>query len=143
MVELPQAANTEDNNDEGGFKVVPAGEYIVQLAKAELRDAKSNPNNKYISMQFKVIEGEYAGQSVFEIINVVNSNPIAVNIGRQTMNRISKAANLTNVEDTDELLGIPIGIEVVVEEGTGDNPDRSKIKRYFNADGEDFKAPWD
>lgn len=55
-------ANAEQNNKE--YVDVPTGTYEVKLAKAELKPSKTN-SNPMVSMWFKVIAGEYKGQTIF------------------------------------------------------------------------------
>lgn len=48
----------------GEYVDVPVGTYEVKLAKAELKASKTS-RNPMVSMQFKVIAGDYKGQSIF------------------------------------------------------------------------------
>jgi len=144
MAQLPQSANTQENNSTGGFDVVPEGEYVVAVTKSEWRNAKSNPDNKMIYMEITIQEGEHKGQKLFERLNLINSNPVAVKIANQTMNKICTACLLSDVEDTEELHGIPMTAVVEINENEGtDFPPQNVIKNYSPVDGEEFVAPWD
>lgn len=54
--------NAQQNNAE--YVDVPVGTYEVKLAKAELKASKQS-QNPMVSMWFKVIAGEYKGQTIF------------------------------------------------------------------------------
>ena len=140
MAQLDQSYNSEENNESSGFSVIPEGNYHVMIDKSEWKDTKAG-TGKYINFQMKVVDGEYAGRVLFDILNLINPNPVAVDIARKTLNSMCQACGLTNVEDTDELHGIVFEVKVKVEEGTGDNPDRNKIAAYLPA--EDYENPWD
>lgn len=54
--------NAQQNNAE--YVDVPVGTYEVKLAKAELKASKQS-QNPMVSMWFKVIAGDYKGQTIF------------------------------------------------------------------------------
>lgn len=55
-------ANASQNNAE--YVDVPVGTYEVKLVKAELKASKQS-QNPMVSMWFKVIAGDYKGQTIF------------------------------------------------------------------------------
>ena len=55
-------ANAEQDNKE--YVDVPVGTYEVKLAKAELKASKKT-QDPMVSLWFKVIEGDYKGQTIF------------------------------------------------------------------------------
>ena len=55
-------ASAAEGNKE--YVDVPVGKYEVKLTKAELKASKAS-GNPMVSMQFKVIAGDYKGQSIF------------------------------------------------------------------------------
>lgn len=143
MAMLPQAANTEDNHSTGGFDVVPSGVYEVALRMAEMRENKAG-TGQYLYMEFVITEGEYKGSVLFERLNLLHPNATAVRIANQKLNQICAAAKKANVEDTDDLLNIPI--EATVETtATGDEqyPTNTEIKKFEHLEGEAFDGGWD
>lgn len=143
MAQLPQAANTADNASQGGFEVIPEGEYLAQLTKSEWRDTK-NKQGKYIYMEFTVLEGEHTGRILFERLNLINNNDIAVRIANETMNKICSACLKAEVLDSDELHGIPMRLRVDIDEQENtDWPATNRIRGYSHPDGVAFDAPWE
>lgn len=143
MAQLPQAANTEENAGQGGLEAIPEDEYVACLTKSEWTDTKAG-TGKFIYMEFTIMEGAYKGNILIERLNMINPNPIAVRIATGALNQLSAACLKANVEDTDELHGIPVLLTVVIEEQeNSDYPPSNRIKRYSNPDGETFQAPWD
>jgi len=142
MAQLPQAANSEDNSSQGGFDILPEDDYICMLTKSEWKDNKAK-TGKYIYMEFTVVDGEHKGMKFFERLNLINPNPVAVRIANQKMNQLCAACLLTDIEDTDELQGIPVILVIGIQENeNSDYPAQNVIKAFKNADGEEFVPPW-
>lgn len=142
MAQLPQAANSEENQSQGGFEVLPADDYVCVLKKSEWKDAKKE-GNRFIYMEFVVVEGEYKGGVFIERMNLVNSNSTAVRIANGKMNQLCAACLLSDIEDTDELHGIPVMLTVTINPNDdNDFAAQNEIKKFSNVDGESFDAPW-
>jgi hypothetical protein len=134
MALLPDLFRAEDVKDDGGdFDLLPAGKYVAQVVKSEVRDTKSG-TGKYISLQLKIIEGDHTGRVVFDMINVVNQNEVAQNIGQRQLKQLVEACELTEIEDTTELHAIPIQITVGIEPEKNGWPAKNKVKKYSKED---------
>ena len=131
---LPQRANTPENSQSMDDRTpIPAGEYLAHVVKTEFKPTKKQ-NGHYLSTHFKVLEGEYTGRMVFLNLNLDNPNPVAVEIATKELNSICQACGLEDVEDSDEMLQIPLTITVAIEEGNGQYPPQNKITAYASAD---------
>ena len=150
---LPQAANTGSNKETMGDRTpLPAGEYLAHVVKTEMKATKAKTGH-YLSVQFKVLEGDHAGRVVFENLNLDNPNPIAVEIANKSLNSICQACDLEGVEDSDELLQIPMTLTVKVTPGDANWPPSNSITAYASADAvaaptegdkaEQKDLPWD
>lgn len=76
------------------FTVIPKGEYLVSAKAGELKATKAG-DGSYVKVEFTVIEGEYTGRKIWMTFNVINPNPIAVEIGMAQLKGFFKAAGLT------------------------------------------------
>lgn len=109
-------------------EVIPAGIYVARIAKAEVKDTK-DMNGQYISCQFKVTSGDHEGRTFFNMYNIKNNNPKAVEIGLSQLKSMlfhaGKAFTLNNVTDLE-------GAEVVVKLGvkSDDYGDKNVVKGY-------------
>ena len=65
-------------------ELLPDGIYLTKIAKSELKDTKSG-TGQYLNIQFKVIDGQYEGKSIFNTYNVKNDNATAVKIGMEQL----------------------------------------------------------
>ena len=131
---LPQVANTEGNNEtQEDRSPIPAGDYMMHLVKSEFKPTKAKTGH-YLACQFKVLEGDYKGRVVFTNLNLDNPNPVAVEIANKELNSICSACGKEGVEDSDELLNIPLVVSVKVTPGDANWPPSNEITGYASAD---------
>lgn len=53
--------------EEMSFEPLPAGEYLLRAVEAEEREGPTAP---YINLRLEVVDGDYAGRSIFEILSL-------------------------------------------------------------------------
>lgn len=130
MALLPRAANTEDNNESAAsFEAIPAGEYLAQITKSEMKANKAKTGH-FLLLIHTVIEGKHKGSSIFVRLNLDNPNPKAVEIANKELNSICQACEQEGVEDSEDLHGIPMCIKVVVEPATAQWSASNAIKKW-------------
>ena len=135
MAKLIQPANTNGNQEVlNDFTPVPPNDYKVIIAKSEFKKTKAGTGH-YLSLQMKIIEGEYKGRTLFENLNLDNPNPTAVEIANKALNTICKACNKVGVQDSEELHGIPMIATVSITEATKTKPASNSIKFYAPVEG--------
>ena len=94
--------------------VLPAGRYGVQIVDSEMRVTKDGMG-QYLWLELDVLEGEYAGRKLFDRLNLVNNNPVAVEIAQRTLSSICHAVGRLQVADSGELHLIPMIADVKVK----------------------------
>lgn len=135
MAKLPSVFNSSEH-DSSGFEPIPAGVYVAEIVKSELKTTKDG-TGKYINFQFKVIDGDNTGRFIFAMLNIVNKNQMAVDIANRELKSIVVACGLGDdyeLEDTEDLHGIPMGIRVNIQEATPQWPAKNVIKGYMSED---------
>ena len=134
---LPKAANTEGNKEgQDDRSVMAPGDYLMHIVKTEFKETKKKDGH-YLACQLKVIEGENKGRVVFINLNLDNPNPVAVEIANKELNSICQACGLEGVEDSDELLNIPMSVKLKVKKGDAQWPDSNETVSYAPADDYD------
>jgi hypothetical protein len=113
------AANVETNDNEP----LAAGEYIVQIDAAELRQTKAGTGTG-CNMTFEVVDGPATGRKTFNWFNLAHENPKAAQIGQSEFAALCKAVGVLTPQDTDELLGKFLVVRLAVKDG------RNEIKGY-------------
>ncbi len=135
MALLNKSYMSDDNNDTGGWRVVPAGSYVVAMTKSELKKTKDG-QGRYLQCNFKVQEGDEKGAVIVERFNLVNKNKTAEEIAQAKFNQLCAAADLRDVEDSDELLDIPVVAIVGVDPGDEEWPPSNVIKSFQSVESE-------
>ena len=127
MASLPEVFSRKgDEGKVGEFKALPEGWYTAQIVKSEVKDT-SKKDGKRLNLQFKIIGGEFDKRVVFEGLNIVNPNPQAVEISKRLMNSIYDAIGVEEIEDTQELHGIPMKVKLGIKPATAQWPESNKI----------------
>ena len=98
-----------------GLSVLPAGKYTVSLESCEQRDNKDN-DGQHLAVMLNVEEGKYEGRKVFHTLNLWNESAKAKDFAQGTLSAICHATGVIDLEDTDELIGIPIVADIRVTE---------------------------
>jgi len=127
MAMLPNVFKGEKSTS--NYDPIPAGWYEAEMIKSEMKETKTG--GKMLSVQFKVIEGDFANRFVYANYNLVNSSPMAVEIAQRELGNLIHACGLEDIEDSAELHGVPVGIRVKIQDGTPAYPDpRNAIAGY-------------
>lgn len=135
MAKLPSAFNANDHEKMGDYSAIPAGEYEAKITASESKESNNNPENHYWKLTFEVISGDYKGRKLFKNLNLVNTNPTAVEIANKELSTICEAVGKVAIKDTAELHGIPMKIKVKVTEATAKYPEGNDISYYEGLGG--------
>jgi hypothetical protein len=98
-----------------GLSVLPAGTYDVAIITAEQRDNKGN-DGQHLALVLEVQDGKYAGRKLFHNVNLWNESASAKEFAQGTLSAICHATGIMQLEDTDQLIGIPVSADVRVSE---------------------------
>lgn len=111
MAGIGMSFNSNDFAERTHVSVVPPGWYIMQIVDSKLVPTKT-PGGARLNLQFKILQGDFAGRMVFQGYNVKNANPVAVNIAMEELAELSKAVGVPVWNDTEQLHGIPFNMKV-------------------------------
>lgn len=129
MAQLPSVFAAEDNRGASSFEPMPVGWYEAEITKSEMKTTKSG--GQMLSCQFKILAPEeHAKRIVFGNYNLVNANPQAVEIAQRELASLCDACEVSEIEDSVDLHGIPIAIKLKIEAGNASYPDRNAIAGY-------------
>ena len=129
MAELGSVFNAKDNEKMGGFEPVPAGWYLAEVIKSEMK-ATNAGTGKYLNLQWKITEGEHKGRMFFTLMNLVNPNPIAVEIAQKELASVCEAMDIEELEDSVDLHETEIGVRLSVKAGDANWPPKNEAKQY-------------
>ena len=110
---------------------IPAGNYVAEVNRSEVKQTKDG-RGSYLSLSFKIIEGEFAGRLIFQNITLTNANATAQAIGREQMAQLAGACGILSLQDSEQLHGIAMTIRVAIEtDKSGQYEPRNTIKKFF------------
>lgn len=125
--------------DQGGFEPIPAGQYNVRIAEAEITDTKAG-TGQYIKMRLDVTGPSHEGRVIFSNLNIKNPSQKAEEIGRQQLGTIMRAIGLPSLTDTDQLVGGNLSVKVSVRKSE-EYGDQNEIKSYKAIEGSSAPMP--
>lgn len=87
---------------------LPSGEYLSIITASEIKKTKSG-TGEYASFEWQVLDGPYEGRKFWSRHTTDNQKEMAVTIGLNQLEQLSKACGLPAIpQDTDELHNIPV-----------------------------------
>ena len=133
MSKLETAFDSGQHEDmNSGFDPMPADEYIAQVVEsAVLTTVKKT--GKYIKLKFAILKGEFKGRFVWTNLNIVNPNPVTVEIAQKELATLCRACGKAVIQDTQELHGIPILMKIKIKPAKDDYPAGNEPIGYKSA----------
>jgi len=126
------AANVEPD---APIEVLPAGNYIAIITESDVVMTKSGTGQR-LKLTWKVVEGNFANRMVFDGINIAHQNPKAEEIGQRQLSGLCHAANVLNLQQTEQLHGIPVQLKLIIrKDDTGQYGDQNEVKGYSKLTG--------
>jgi len=122
--------------------VIPKGEYLLSIDKAEIKTSKKNANNKYLNIQCRVMSADYTNRVVFKMFNykndTVDENGVRF-VERQALaelGELMRAANIPYPVNDDNFPGKIFRGGVVVRPAKGDYDESNDIVSFKSIDGD-------
>lgn len=130
-------------NPDQSFEPIPAGWYNMMITESEMKPTKDG-NGAYLQVTLKVVDGQYVGRQVFDRLNLQNQNPVAAEIAYKRLSAYCHATGVIQVQDSQQLHGIPFKARVSVRtDSTGQYEPSNEIKavKHINEDTGTTAAP--
>lgn len=131
MAFLGEAFDVNTMPEGRSYDLVPEGWYNATIVKSELKDTTSGTGKK-IDVRFDITGPTHQGRAIFAAINIRNQSQRAEEIGRQELGNIMRAIGLSQVQDSDQLIGGQLQIKVKVREPSAED----KAKGYTDSRNE-------
>lgn len=125
------------------FEPIPAGWYNMMIVESEMKPT-SNGQGAYLQLSLKVVDGQYAGRQVFDRLNLQNQNPVAAEIAYRRLSAYCHATGVIQVQDSQQLHGIPFKARVSVRtDSTGQYEPSNEVKavKHINEETGTTAAP--
>lgn len=103
--------NYNNIKESGGS--LPPGDYNVGIEAAEAKPTKNDPNQGYLELKMKVMDGQYAGMYAPSMrLNLWNASDKAREIAESELKRITTATGAGAIEDSSQLVGKTMSVTV-------------------------------
>ncbi|HAD28592.1 MAG TPA: hypothetical protein DCF96_08000 [Rhodobacteraceae bacterium] len=112
----------------GNFEPLPADWYRCVITNAEQKP-NSKKTGAYLELRIEVIDGQYQGRLVFDRLNLINPNSVAVDIARRSLASIAHAISV-DVKDSVELLDKPLMVKLAVRPAENGYDASNEVKGY-------------
>lgn len=109
---------------------IPAGWYSASITEASVQSTKAG-TGEYIKLRYDITGPSYQGRVVFGNLNIRNPNPKAEEIGRQQLGELMRSIGLSQVSDSDQLIGGSCMIKVAIrEDASGQYAPQNEVKAW-------------
>lgn len=124
MAFLNQTFNIDQLPQGNSYDAIPAGWYSAVIAAAEIKQTNAGTGS-FIAVRYNITGPTHQGRAVFGNLNIKNPTPKAEEIGRQQLGEIMRSIGLSQVTDTDQLIGGRLEIKLTIrkDEQYGDSND--------------------
>jgi len=129
MADLGGVFDSNKHDDLGAFEPIPAGDYPMAITASSIEETKAK-NGKYIKFEFTILDGSCKGRKIWNNLNIINPNPVAVEIAQKELATICRACGKLTVTDTAELHNIPFLGKIKVRPASGDYPAANGMVNY-------------
>lgn len=109
---------------------LPKGEYYVEVENAATKETANGQGvglNTTFNVLGSVADNSHSGRKLFNWFNLQHANEVAQEIGRREFAALCMAIGKPQVQDSDELLGVPIIVKVDIDKK---DSERNVIKAY-------------
>lgn len=126
------AAQLPDRNT---FEPMP-GQHQAVIVDSSMENTKANDGSQFLLLEMVIVGGPFDGRKIQERLNLINNNPTAVKIAQGTLKEIIHAQGKVAIsDDSAELHGVPMLIEIEVEPPKGNYGPQNRIKKYLPLNG--------
>lgn len=116
------------------FDPLPAGEYNCIITDSTQKHTKDGAG-QYLELKLEIQSGEFSGRTLFDRLNLQNSNQKAVEIAQRQLSQICHAIGVLQVADSEQLHYKPLVAIVKIRPASGNYDAANDIKGYKSAAG--------
>lgn len=129
--------NAQQYEPTQAFTPIPEGWYPVMITESEMKPVKPPKQGAYLNLTLTVQGGEHNNRKLFARLNLHNENPVAVEIAQRELSAICHVTGVMQLQDSQQLHGIPFQAKVTVRGAEGNYSATNEIKGYRDINGND------
>jgi len=131
-----------DDPDLGKYsgEMLPVGNYLCSITSAVEKN-NSAGTGSMLSLEYVILEGDYAGRTIYDNLNLNHPNQKTVNIARASLKKLLEAIGSPMAQNPAEILGADVGIKIVHRKDKQSGELRQNVGGYLSPSGEPAPAP--
>tara|TARA_R100001443_G_scaffold57898_2_gene68539 strand:- start:505 stop:1011 length:507 start_codon:yes stop_codon:yes gene_type:complete len=138
MVELNFQVDPTIVEEPKSFTPLPDGRYAAMITGASVGTSSKDDRNKYLCVEFTI---EQNNSRVWVYLNLWNKSDDAVRISKQNLNDICLSLGLTNLTDTDQIIGKRLLVDLTTKPAQGNYAAKNEIRGYKSISEEKSAQP--
>ena len=149
---LGQEINVNEIPESTGFDPLPAGWYQASVKKAELKSGtKEGASWTGMSLEYDILGPTGQGRKAWGFCGVSSSDPEKEGTSRYFLGKLMRAAGLSKLTDTDQLIGCNLEIKLKIKKSE-EYGDKNEVNDYRSMSGSSMpsvpvpggeeKPPW-
>lgn len=116
--------NIEELPEAKDYSPLPAGDYIVSIESAELRETRDGTGH-YLAMELLILKDKnYEGRKIWDNLNLKNRSEVAERIALSRLREYMAALGLTSLQDPEQLVS---GVVIVRTKIKDDRTNITKV----------------
>lgn len=120
--------------EQDSFDPLPPSWYNAVITDSEVKPTNAGTGS-YLSLEFTILDGEYANRKVFTNLNLENPNPVAVEIAQKQLSSICHATGVIQVGESEELHDKPMQIKLSVRKANDEYDASNDVKAFKAIEG--------
>ena len=140
MVRIDEFNFREIATTDSDYSVIPAGEYKTVIVGENDHETKAG-DGKYVRIAFEITDGPCKGRRLWEIYNLWNKSPAAVEMSKKAFAKLIHATGKLDAVDSAELVGCSVVVVTKLENNNMTGQPVSRIKGYKPATSQPGRQP--
>ena len=100
------------------YDTIQPGTYRVEILSEETKQTKDG-QGQYLELVLRIEDGQYAGQRIWDRLNLKNRSTKAVEIALATLRSIQRACGIEKLGSSSELVGHKLRVKTRLREWNG------------------------
>lgn len=110
------------------YEPIPAGWYVAMITESEMRDTMKG--GQMLQLRLDIVDGDHQGRVIYDRLNLVNDNTVAVDIAQRTLSSICRAVGVMQPQDSEDLHDVPMRIKVAIRPASNGYEASNTVKTY-------------
>lgn len=112
----------------------PYGEYLLEIAEAGVEAVKGNPNQGYVQLAFRCLEGPLQGCTQKTRFNIWHESEQPRSIANEQLSAVAHCIGRLHIQDTSQFVGGRLKA-IIGPQAPPNETKYSEVKKYMDVNG--------